>query len=110
MTQPTLFPDDRYQPPTLARATDPATSQAAAAAVEPKLPAKTQAMLDEIRRRSHPCTANEAAYRCADQHGGMAETYRKRAGELERDGRIIKVGCRLCTITMMRAAEYAAAK
>lgn len=110
MNQPTLFPDDRYQPPSLARQSDPATSHEAA-----KVPAITTGtardqMLAAIRymsvKQNEPPTANEAAARCVTLHCGERETYRKRIGEL-RACRLVQVaGERECKVTGKRAATF----
>ena len=76
MIQQDLFPDDRYEPPTIARASDPATSRAGAEHIAPQLGQKAACMMKVLRFAS--MTANEAARGCTVTYGGLAETYRSR--------------------------------
>ena len=108
MNQPSLFPDDRYEPPTLARASDPATSLAGAEHIAPQLGQKAACMMKVLRFAS--MTANEAARGCAVTYGGIAESYRKRVGELERDGMIRRKESRPCNVTGQPATVYEAIK
>jgi len=111
MNQPSLFEDTRYQPPSLARKTDPQTSKKAAHEFRSSLNDKQVLMLRAITDANeigvNP-TANEAASSAALQHGGMAETYRKRTKELLRLGLLDLRGERRCNITGSTAQTYAA--
>ena len=104
MNQPRLFDDDRYEPPTIARASDPATSRAGAEHIAPQLGQKAACMMKVLRFAS--MTANEAARGCAVTYGGLAETYRKRVKELERAGLIRKQSIRCCDVTGQPATVY----
>ena len=104
MQQQQLFEDDRYQAP--ARRTDPATSHEAAAATRPKLGPAAAAIYDVFAAAPQPYTAVEASLRAAERHGKRPETYRKRAGELQRAGLIRAAGHRLCSITLTKATTF----
>ena len=101
MQQRTLFDT----PPAIARRRDPQTSKQAAREVEPKLGRLQSAMLDVWKTRA--ATANEAAAACVDLHGGMHESYRKRAKELVTRGLIEPAGePRECTFSGRPAQPY----
>ena len=63
-------------------------------------------MLEVFTDSPHPLTANEAAEVCVRQHGGRAETHRKRAKELQRLGLIVECGERECRETGYEAMTY----
>ena len=85
MTQPDLFDHGGYQPKR-ARRTDPPTSHQAATEFATKADCHKAAMLMAIRAK--PKTAREAARECVTAYGGDFESYRKRSGELKREGRV----------------------
>jgi hypothetical protein len=95
MTQYELFPDDRYTP---ARASDPPTSHAGAAHIEPKL----NDLQREFMRRLGVGgkTANEVAR--------GQESIRKRAKELVRQGVLVELEPRRCGVTGKVATVYIA--
>lgn len=86
----------------IARHSDPETSKAAAAHIEPNLSATKQRCLAVL---NGSMTASEIG-RDATVNGGNAETHRKRVGELHRDGLIESCGTRVCTVTGINAAVY----
>lgn len=109
MNQKTMF--DEFDAQALCRPTDKQTSHDAAIriALTQKLNQKQRQFV--LRLGWHPrSTANEIAASCAHEFGGMPETYRKRAGELERAGWIRVVGSRVCRITGTRASVYEVVK
>lgn len=109
LKQNLLFDDDIA--PSLARRRDPDTSQQAAEDLTPQLGRVQMEVLAVIRRSRSTLTANEAAEiarRCASMDGKLAETYRKRLGELERRGFVRVVGKRTCSITGKTVQAYTA--
>jgi hypothetical protein len=103
MIQKTLF--DR--PANICRKSDPITSHQSAAETEPKLGKIQDRMLKSIAAFKSPPTANEAAEECVFTFGEASqETYRKRALELVRAGRIVTCGERKCEVTGKTATVY----
>ena len=102
--QPSLF--DRP----ISRATDPATSSEAAAAVSHKLGRCAARMLEAFETMgvttNGGATASEAARHCVHVHGGNVETFRKRIGDLRVSGRIIEGEARRCDVTGHNATTY----
>ena len=95
-----------YSDLALFRTSDPPTSRTAAANVAPKLGTKRDQMLKAVAEmcRAGECpTANEAAMRCQLLHKGIAETYRKRVGELIADGLLVEATARICRVTKSEA-------
>jgi hypothetical protein len=94
---------------TLHRKTDPETSQMAAAEIvhSGKLGHAQRCMMCAFHL--YPgATAQEAALRCVEWHGGMSETYRKRVKELVKLGLIVECERRRCTVTGKVATTYRA--
>ena len=106
MTQLDLFADDRYEPPSLARQSDPPTSQQAAADIAQRLGEMQVQMLAVFIDGTY--TAVEAATICSQHGQGRMESYRKRTKELERMGHVECVGVRECEITGKRARVFRA--
>lgn len=106
MIQKTMFDNAN-----LHRKTDPGTSvEAAQDLVESgKLNLSQERLLQSIKVM-HAVTAQEAAMRCVAMHGGLQETYRKRAGELCTLGLIAQVGTRKCRVTGKSAAVFEATR
>lgn len=104
MNQKTLF-DAGPSVPKRARDTDPDTSHQAAAECSKTLGKAQEAMM-EVFASLLAYTAQEAAARCVERHGGMAETYRKRVGELEAGKLIENCGSHMCRVTGKRATKY----
>ena len=101
MIQKTLF-----DPPTkLSRRTDPITSQKSAAETAKKLGPLKEGFLLGLRFLKE-ATANEVATDCVLQCGGITESYRKRAKDLVRDGRIEECGEGKCKVTGKTAMTY----
>lgn len=105
MTQSTFQFDTGYRPPALARRSDPATSQAAAAEVAPKLGLLHQRFMEAVDDMGE-CTAAEAGAWCARVYGLNAETIRKRAKECERAGLVVERPARTCRISGKSATVY----
>ena len=95
MTQLTLFDT----PAKLSRKSDPQTSQQSAAETEKKLGRLHTIIIREMGCFTRPVTANEIADFCSGVNGGVAESYRKRMGELLDRGLIEECGERRCEIT-----------
>ena len=89
----------------LARRTDPATSLEAGERTQRKLN-ETQQRALSVTFLAYPRTAQEIGVAAAEKYGGLAETYRKRVGELLRLKRIQIVGVSQCTITGTKATTY----
>lgn len=104
MNQKTLF-DAGPVEPKRARDTDPDTSHMAAAECAKTL-GRAQVAMMEVFDSLLAYTAQEAAARCVENHGGMAETYRKRVGELEAEKLIENCGIHMCRVTGKRATKY----
>ncbi|MEM8668769.1 MAG: hypothetical protein AAGG48_14710 [Planctomycetota bacterium] len=104
MTQQDLFDQGGYAPPV--RNTDPKTSREAAQHIKPLRGRLAIAMLEVWKRYS--LTANEAAAKCVDEHGGIHESYRKRKRELYDAGLIELVTTRQCSVTGMNAEVWRA--
>lgn len=102
MIQKTLFDG----PAKLSRKSDKITSQKSAAETEKKLGRLQEMMLGMIAASLWPPTANEAAKEAASEFSGRAESYRKRALELVRAGRIVECGERVCKVTGKTATVY----
>ena len=101
MIQKTLF-----DPPTkLSRKSDKITSQKSAAETEPKL-GRYQELFVRSLRFLKEATANEVATDAVLLSGGSPETYRKRALELIRAGRIAECGEGKCKVTGKTATIY----
>jgi hypothetical protein len=95
-----------FDPPAkLSRKSDPITSQKSAAETEKKLGPLKEAFLILLRFLKE-ATANEVATDCVLQCGGIAESYRKRAKDLIRDGLIEECGDRRCEVTGKSATVY----
>ena len=103
MIQKTLSFDT---PAKLSRRSDKLTSQKSAAETEKKLGFLQEAMLGMFAASLWPATANEAAKEAVVDFGGRAESYRKRALELVRAGRIVECGERKCEVTGKTATTY----
>lgn len=98
------------QPVALARKSDPPTSHQAAAEIGGKLGYCAAGMLDAFRYLGE-ATASEAAKLASDAEvvegrPTAAESYRKRAGELERAGRIAVTGTRKCRVSGKQARTF----
>lgn len=105
MTQPTLFDTDTIP----ARRSDPITSQVSAIETQQrlgKLQSRLMEAISEVNARAIDPTANEAGSNAAGRHGGLAESYRKRATELVRSGLLVVTGERHCTVTGKLAQTY----
>ena len=97
--------------PRIARVKDPATSQAAAVEVRPQLGDCQAKFLDGLEHliasTGQPATAAEVAEFCYTFNPSKnRESYRKRAGELVKSGRISACGARRCRITGKLATTY----
>ena len=103
MIQPTFAFDTTAK---LSRKSDPITSQKSAVETEKKLGRLQEMMLGMIAASLWPPTANEAAKEAASEFSGRSESYRKRARELVRLGRIVECGERACTVTGKTATTY----
>ena len=101
MIQKTLF----NTPAKLSRRTDKLTSQKSAAETEPKL-GRYQDLFVRSLRFLKEATANEVAIDAVLLGGGSPETYRKRALELIRAGRIVECGEGKCKVTGKTAMTY----
>ena len=101
MIQKTLFDP----PAKLSRRTDKLTSQKSAAETEPKL-GRYQELFVRSLRFLKEATANEVAIDAVLLGGGSPETYRKRALELIRAGRIEECGEGKCKVTGKTATTY----
>lgn len=101
MIQKTLF----NTPAKLSRRTDKLTSQKSAAETEPKL-GRYQELFVRSLRFLKEATANEVAIDAVLLGGGSPETYRKRALELIRAGRIVECGEGKCKVTGKTAMTY----
>lgn len=88
-----------------ARSTDPATSHDAARSIAPKLGRLCRQFTDAVQSLGS-ATASEAAQECARRHGGLAESFRKRAHECVRAGTLEVCGERDCAVTRVRAQVY----
>ena len=97
MNQLTLFGDE----PTLARASDPVTSHAAAEEVKPRISQLQSAFLQALDDLGGgPATAREIAERAvAMQLHKEVESVRKRTAELERQRQIVLSGLKRCSVT-----------
>jgi len=93
-------------PAKLSRKADPITSQKSAAETENKLGPLKHAFMWSLRKLLNPSTANEVAEVCVTFDGGIAESYRKRAKDLIRDGFIEEHGERACKVTGKTATVY----
>lgn len=102
--QRTLF--DTEPQPKLARDADKATSHAAAAETQAKLPFLQQCCMIVAGRQLSPMTANEIADAAAAMFRGMPESYRKRVHELVRAGLLRELGERTCSVTGKGATVY----
>ena len=102
--QRTLF--DAEPKPKLARDADKATSHAAAAETQTKLPFLQQCCIIACGRNQRPLTANEIADAAAAMFRGMPESYRKRVHELVRAGLLREAGERVCSVTGKRGTVY----
>jgi hypothetical protein len=105
MNQRTLF-DAGPAEHKRAREVDPDTSHMAAAQVARKSRTLHDAMLMSLIVSNHPMTAQEMAAACVGRRGGLAESYRKRTGELVAEGLIVQCGVRICGITGSSAHIY----
>jgi hypothetical protein len=114
--QASLFDHDGQpqvnKPAALARRSDQPTSHQAAAEIAGKLGYCAANMLDAFRYLGE-ATASEAAQLAADAEvtegrPTQAESYRKRAGELERAGRITVTGTRKCRVSGKQARTFRA--
>jgi hypothetical protein len=92
-------------PTKLSRRADPITSQKSAAETEPKL-GRYQELFVRSLRYLGEATANEVAIDAVLLSGGSPETYRKRALELIRAGRIEECGEGKCKVTGKTATTY----
>ena len=102
MIQKTL----NFDPPTkLSRKSDKLTSQKSAVEIEPKL-GRYQELFVRSLRYLGEATANEVAIDAVLLGGGSPETYRKRALELIRAGRIVECGEGKCKVTGKTATTY----
>lgn len=98
-------------PDRLARRTDPATSQLAAAGVNKhKCHIFALVAIRALERECGSCTALEAGCWAETHLGGMRESIRKRTTELHRAGRIERAGARPCKITGKMSATWRIAK
>jgi len=96
-------------PAKLSRRSDPITSQKSAAETEPKLGPLHRSFMACLKLRGRASTANEVAGLCVKLDGGMAESYRKRAGELasKKYGfKIEQAGERPCEVTGKSAMTF----
>ena len=103
----TLF-DDQDEIAPLARSSDPPTSHQAAAQIAGKLGYYAAGMLQAVTTLGE-ATASEAARHAREADGSnviSVESYRKRAGELERAGKIEVVGTRKCKVTGKQARTF----
>lgn len=100
------YEENGFESLPLFRSTDPATSSRAAIDAAESIGRCATLMLCEFQRAAKALTANEAAARCVSQYGGLAETFRKRAGELERKKKIRSTGERICGVTGRSAQVY----
>lgn len=92
----------------LARASDPQTSVAAAEEIAPKLCRLHLEFIEKLRELG-PSTSNEVAAACAPDNFGRRNTLRRRASDLvkPRWGEKIRVvGERVCEITKRPAKVY----
>lgn len=98
MTQLSLF--DVGDEPAIARASDPATSHAAAKEIRPCVGKLQAAFLAALKDIGKPATAREVGER-AKAMGLVveAESVRKRSAELERMRMVKMVGVQRCTVT-----------
>jgi len=101
MIQKTLFDT----PAKLSRKSDNLTSQKSAAETEKKLGKLQESFLLGLRFLKQ-ATANEVAADAVLQCGGVPESYRKRARELVRAGRVVECGERKCEVTGKTATVY----
>jgi hypothetical protein len=92
-------------PEKLSRRSDKLTSQKSAAETEPKL-GRYQELFVRSLRFLKEATANEVAIDAVLLGGGANESYRKRALELVRLGRIVESGERKCEVTGKLATVY----
>jgi hypothetical protein len=93
-------------PAPISRKSDPITSQKSAAETEPKL-GRYQELFVRCLRFLKEATANEVAIDAVLLgSGGANESYRKRALELVRAGRIVECGERKCQVTGKTATVY----
>jgi hypothetical protein len=92
-------------PAKLSRRSDKLTSQKSAAETEPKL-GRYQELFVRSLRFLKEATANEVAVDAVLLGGGANESYRKRALELVRAGRIVECGERKCQVTGKTATTY----
>jgi hypothetical protein len=92
-------------PAKLSRKSDPITSQKSAAETEPKL-GRYQEIFVRSLRFLKEATANEVAADAVLLGRGSPETYRKRAMELIRAGRIEECGEGKCKVTGKTATIY----
>ena len=104
MNQRTLF--DASPEPRLARKSDKATSHAAAAETQTKLPYLQQCCMIVCGRQAMPMTANEIGEAASNMFNGMQESYRKRVHELVRASLLREVGERVCSVTGKGATVY----
>lgn len=101
--QQTAFPFEPVDH-TRSRASDPATSHAAAQSIVPKA-AKLMACVMSVSD-STPRTARELAELACEEYGGEVESYRKRARELCRKGQLVEMPPRPCLRTGRNATTY----
>lgn len=92
-------------PAKLSRKSDKLTSQKSASETEPKL-GRYQELFVRSLRFLKEATANEVAIDAVLLGGGSPETYRKRALELIRAGRIVECGEGKCKVTGKTAMTY----
>jgi len=92
-------------PAKLSRRADPITSQKSAAETEPKLGLYQERFVWSLQVLKE-ATANEVAIDAVLLGGGSTETYRKRALELIRAGRIEECGEGKCKVTGKTATTY----
>lgn len=89
------------QEATIARTTDPQTSQDAADEIQPKLVGLRAEFVRRLKELGRPATANEVA--------AGDESIRKRAVECVRIGYVVEMGTKTCSVTGKRATVYLAA-
>jgi hypothetical protein len=87
----------------LHRPSDPDTSREGAEHAAAKLSELQQRVLSVATQE--PYTAAELAGRCVIRYGGLAETFRKRVGELVGRGLVVD-GRRECTVTGAMARTF----
>jgi hypothetical protein len=96
MRQATLFDEQETKAAPIARASDPVTSQRAAARIEKVVTAQHALVLAVLKRRGHPMTAKELAKACCEEYcshlvadpeayADKLSNYRKRSDEIKRN-------------------------